>query len=150
MLFNFGDGVCFFTDASLTGYGWWCGSDLQAGRFDDGEMPMGLEVLDVQHDHWQNFSLQEFSSRDININLLELVPVLLVIKRICADCANCHLVCFTDNTQVRACINKGVSANSSSMCILHQNFGIWSEQIVGFLLCMCLEMRICVQTCCLE
>lgn len=58
----------------------------------------------------------------MNINFLELIPVYLALNDLTASYNSCHFVCFTDNTQVKTVINKGVSSNASSMELLRKIF----------------------------
>lgn len=118
------DQIWFYTDASLTGYGWWCGSYWQAGLFDSMESPFPVQNinLDSSHGHWVNFSLNQFQQHDININLLELIPIYLALVRLSLNCVNRHFICVTDNTQVRTMVNKGVSSNQSCMYLLRKIF----------------------------
>lgn len=125
VLFNYG-GVTFYTDASLNGYGMCCGEDWQACSFSKGFDPLLLSSLNVDHGHWVEFDVSEFPSCDININLLELVPVLMGVRHLkakwCDQLHNQHIVCYSDNTQVKSCVNKGVSSNHSAMSLLRKLF----------------------------
>lgn len=119
--------IWFFSDASLSGFGWWspCGF-WQAGSFDEQLIPSCVQSwnLDESHGHWVYFDTQSFPDRDVNINFLELVPVYLAMELFSAFLQNRHFVCFTDNTQVRTVINKGVSSNSSCMLLLRKIFWV--------------------------
>lgn len=119
VLFNSGDGICCYTDASLSGYGMCCGTDWQAGHF-DGETPASVYTLADNHGHWQNYELERFPDKDRNINLFELIPVVLAVRRWGKFITNQHLICYSDNTQVQACVNKGVSINRSCMTLLRE------------------------------
>lgn len=63
-----------------------------------------------------------FPRRDVNINLLEFVPVFLGVKRLKDKLPNQHVVCYNDNTQVQACVNKGISSNKSVVTLLRHLF----------------------------
>lgn len=118
------DEIWFFTDASLKGFGWWSGDCWQAGSFDENVVPSCVQSweLNHSHNHWRNFGIQNFPPRDININFLELVPVYLALETLTASYNNRHFVCFTDNTQAKTVINKGVSSNASCMELLRKIF----------------------------
>lgn len=121
--------VWFYTDASFSGYGIHYGGDWQAGFFNWLEVPCWVSRIGkhCSHSHWLNFDLCEFPMREININLLELIHVLLALIRLSQKLANRHLVCFTDNMQVKSFINKGVSSNSSCMSLLRKIFWVSVE-----------------------
>lgn len=121
VLSNNGDGMCCYTDASASGYGMYCGMDWQAGYFGKG-LPRAVSELNSSHEHWQNYEVEEFPERDRNINFLELVLVILAVRRWKNIIANRHLICYSDNTQVQSCVNKGVSINHSCMTLLRQMF----------------------------
>lgn len=114
----------FWTDASLSGYGLYSGEDWQAGYFDSSDCPTCVADLgaDPSHSHWVNYELGDGSEERSNINFLELVPVLLALTRFSVTMADCHFVCFTDNSQVKTYINKGVSSNPASMALLRRIF----------------------------
>ena len=92
-------GPYFFTDASLSGYGYYCDGDWQAGFLKD-IIPEMSQDIDPSHYHWSNF---EYSSD--NINELEMNPVLLGLQRLGPSIVNQHEECNTDNNQVLSNIN---------------------------------------------
>ena len=57
-----------------------------------------------------------------NINILELIPVWLSLLRWGKYWVGNHVVCMTDNTQVMAMLNKGVSSNVLCMDIIRAIF----------------------------
>ena len=114
---NLGQGYMFSTDASLSGYGLVCGSDWQAGYFNTEVRPLGADCV-ASHGHWQNMHADDLS----NINHLELIPIYLALKRFAPQWRNQHVICYSDNTQVIAAINKGVSVNEANMELLRGIF----------------------------
>ena len=116
--YNYGDGPCFFTDASQNGYGCFLESDWHAGYFNVAGHPDGVELLCSEHGHWKNIKVDGKP----NINLLELVPVWLSLLRWIGKWEGLHVVCYTDNMQVRSMLNKGVSSNSVCMDLLRSIF----------------------------
>lgn len=118
--FNYGDGPHFFTDASFTGYGFWSGADWQAGYFSKSTFPFSPKLC-PEHDHWVNVKVDDPQSCQ-NINVLELIPVWLGIKRSAHIWRGYHVVCNTDNSSVRSMINKGSSSNAHCMVLLRDIF----------------------------
>lgn len=118
--------IWFWTDASLSGYGFCYDGGWQAGFFDSTSVPTCVENLsmNVAHCHWLNVVLDGYAEERRNINFLELVPVFLAMTRFSATLSNRHFVCFTDNTQVKSCINSGVSSNPACMAFLRRIFWI--------------------------
>lgn len=57
-----------------------------------------------------------------NINVLELVPIWLGIKRRAYLWENLHVLCYTDNQSVFHMINKGHSSNDECMMLLRDLF----------------------------
>lgn len=118
--YNFGQGPWFCTDSCMGGYGLWHGSDWQSGYFNVSNSP-DLTGLDPTHVHWMNIHVGDDSS---NINVLELIPVWLGVRRFAEIWGDYHVVCFTDNANVMTMVNKGVSSNSTCMCIIRDIFWI--------------------------
>lgn len=79
--------------------------------------------------HWVNVDLNEFPSKDRNINLLELIPVGIAVDRFSESYQNSQVLCYTDNTQVLSMVNKGVSINKSCMAVIRKMF--WSLVIIN-------------------
>ena len=120
--FNFGQGPELYTDASFSGYGLVCDTDWQAGFFNVDATPSFNDNLDIDHSHWENTEVPIK-----NINVLELIPVFLALKRLGPCWRNLHVVCRTDNTQVMHCVNKGVSKNVEAMVLLRNIFWLCVE-----------------------
>lgn len=125
---NFGQGPNFFTDSCLRGYGFWSGADWQAGYFDSLNSP-GIQSLDHSHDHWVNVHIEDVQQSN-NINVLELVPVWLCLKRNAKKWSNLHVICYTDNSSVRSMVNKGCSTNHYCMALIRDIFWICVEHNV--------------------
>ena len=114
---NFGFGPTFCTDASLHGYGLVIDRHCVAGYFGSQDVPQGVDSLQHDNDHWQNYHTTED-----NINVLELIPILIAARRCGHKWRNQHVICFTDNTQIGSCVNRGTSFNSHSMALLRELF----------------------------
>lgn len=110
--FNYGQGPGFHTDSCLSGYGLWVDDDWQAGYFDS-SFSSDLSGLQHDHNHWVNIHLEEGAAG--NINILELIPVWLALKRKAATWRNTHVICYTDNSSVMFMVNKGSSSNKCSV-----------------------------------
>ena len=122
---SFGLGPTIFSDSSLMGYGYVMGSYWQAGYFSSDTYPSGYNAMNPDHSHWLNYSCPS-----VNINVLELIPLLLATRRFGASWRNQRILCFSDNTQVVSCLNGGTSINSLSMEILREIF--WSSAVNNF------------------
>lgn len=117
--YNHGIGPSFCTDASFSGYGLWSNVDWQAGHFNTCSSP-DLTGLDANHGHWVNVHIDEASSS--NINVLELVPIWLCIKRLSHYWRDFHVICYTDSASVLGMVNKGCSSNDECMVLLRDIF----------------------------
>ena len=117
---NFGDGPILHTDSSLLGYGLVYENDWQAGCFNALNNPSFIECLDQSHEHWVNMDPPVGES----INYLELIPVYQALIRYALIWQNQHVLLFSDNTQVVAMINKGISDSKASMALLRDMFWI--------------------------
>lgn len=115
--YNYGHSNCVYSDASFNGFGIAFGTDWVAGYFNSYAFPVDLDTLRHSH-HWCNV----FIEGDLNINVLELVPILVAARWYGPSWTNFHIVCFSDNTQVVSALNKGVSSNPISMMILRELF----------------------------
>lgn len=82
--------------------------------------------MDPSHQHWENVITNDTG----NINVLELIPVLQVIKRYGTRWKNSLIRCYTDNTQVVTAINTGRSSNVSSMSMLRDIF--WNSVLNNY------------------
>ena len=111
--YNYGDGICIYTDSSLSGYVFTCELDWQAGFFATDGSPNLTQDLNYHHCHWLNYPCSSG-----NINELEMIPVWLALQRYAAQGKNTH----TDNNQVLSNINTGVSVNINKMILLREIF----------------------------
>ena len=96
-----------------------------ASYFDSCDLPAGYENLDISHIHWINYQLNI-----MNINVLELFPVLLAVRVWGHTWSNQHIVCYSDNTQVVVCVNSGTSTNVHCMSMLKEFF--WYSALFNF------------------
>ena len=69
-------------------------------------------MLNSVHRHWENVKVDE---EQLNINVLEMVPVWMALNRYASVWSNLHVVLYTDNTQVLCSLNKGTSSNPGCM-----------------------------------
>lgn len=118
--YNYGMGPCFYTDSCIAGYGLWSDLDWQAGYFNASITP-NISSLDPSHHHWMNIHVASEDSAS-NINVLELIPVWLCIKRNAHLWSNLHVICYTDNQSVFYMVNKGHSSNSECMRLIRDLF----------------------------
>ena len=116
---NTGVGPTMYTDSSLKGYGVIMGQDWIGVFFNIDRIPRFKCVTCADY-HWLNVIVPE----DENIKFLELVPIYLVLILLAPDVAGSQLICYTDNTQVMAMINKGVSVNHQAMRLIREMFWI--------------------------
>lgn len=120
--FNYGNGPSFFTDSCLSGYGIWYEKDWQAGYFNV-EVKPDTSKLQESHSHSMNIHQEDHGSSK-NINVLELIPVWLCLRRNSESWRGLHVLCRTDNQNVQYMINKGCSSNDMCMAILRDIFWI--------------------------
>lgn len=125
--YNNGEGLTLITDASKNGYGYLYGDTWQAGFYNTSLLPEGHEDLLQSHHHWQNVTVK---LEENNINILELIPVWLCIQSHEAEWSNQHVVCYSDNSQVVAMINKGTSSSPVAMNLIRAIF--WSSAIHNY------------------
>ena len=118
--YNFGQGPIFITDSSKSGYGLYSGEDWQCGFFNTDTAPIWELATDPYHNHWININFDS----DVNINVLELVPVWQAVRRYSGIWRDLHVLCLSDNTQVVSMINKGISVNHVAMEMLREIFMI--------------------------
>ena len=123
--YNFGQGPTIHTDSSFSGYGVVSDSRWLAGYFNSSDLPVGHNSLNPLHAHWINFELDV-----MNINVLELFPVLLAVQAWGHNWSNQHIVCYSDNTQVVSCVNRGTSTNVHCMSMLREIF--WCSAMFNF------------------
>lgn len=100
-------------------------NDWQAGKFVkcDSENVSLSNQVDV-HQHWFNVELSEWPTEDVNINFLELIPILLGLQRLTFVYKNICITCFSDNMQTCSMINNGISCNKSCKKIIREIFWI--------------------------
>ena len=108
-----------YSDASFTGFGAWLGLDWVCGSW-DGSAPMTIQ--DSECGHIQQPPLVDQAPK--NINVYELWPVVVGIKRWAKFFTNSRLHAITDNMQVLAMLNTGRSANKTCMTWLREIFWI--------------------------
>lgn len=118
--YNYGQGPVMFTDASMNGYGCFSGTDWCAGYFNSNLTPLGYDNLLESHSHWVNVKVKTLKDADDNINLLELCAVMQGVRRFARKSRNCHLVVYTDNSQVLSMVNKGFSINVTCMQLIRE------------------------------
>ena len=108
------------SDASTKGFGAWCGADYFYGSWTHGEQfyekGCGHQV--------EPPVLDNLFVHEGNINVYELYPVLMGLKRWAKKYANTRVHCITDNMQVLAMINTGRSKNKLCMEWLREIFWI--------------------------
>ena len=109
--------IPLYSDASFTGFGAWMGLDWIYGFWKD-HAP--LCVPDTVCDHLQ--PPPTFDSVQRNINVCELWPVVVGIKRWAPHFRNTRLHIVTDNMQVLAMLNSGRSSNKTGMTWLREVF----------------------------
>lgn len=123
---NYGEGPSFYTDACLSGYGCWEDRDWQAGYYNVSVTP-DLSSVDQSHQHWVNVHVEDLESQS-NINVLELIPVWLYVKRRAPEWRNLHVLCRCDNISVQFAINKGHSSNQACMSLLRDIFWVCATE----------------------
>ena len=123
--YNYGQGPSIHTDSSFSGFGVVSGVHWLAGYFSSLNLPYGCAVLDPSHGHWLNYELDV-----MNINVLELFPVLLAAREWGHTWSDQHIVCYSDNTQVVSCVNRGTSSNVHCMSMLREIF--WYSALYNF------------------
>ena len=108
------------SDASTKGFGAWCGADYFYGSWTHGE-----QLYDKGCGHQvEPPVLDNLFVHEGNINVYELYPVLMGLKRWAKSYSNTRVHCITDNMQVLAMINTGRSKNKLCMEWLREIFWI--------------------------
>ena len=97
-----------YSDASLKGYGASHGDDWVAGFFNGG----GESWLDLGH---HMGGADDLGCMTDNINVLEMWPVLVGVRRWAKEWCDSNIVFITDNTQVLAALRTGRSKNKTTM-----------------------------------
>ena len=113
------------TDSSMTGFGSVWGSDWFLGTWDPGM----ITVLNTVPDHHIEKPPEDYSD-DMNINILELWPILVSAKRWGSQWSGRKVRILTDNTQVLHMINTGRSASVPCMFWIRELF--WLSYIYNF------------------
>ena len=121
--YNFGNGPYMVSDSSKSGYGFYSNDCWQAGFFNSDSYPEWETLCKHEHCHWENVNFDS----DVCINVLELVPVWLAVKKFSNIWENLHVVCYVDNTQVVSMINKGISKSVVAMDMLRSIFWICAK-----------------------
>ena len=102
--------LCMVSDASKRGFGAWCGSDFFYGFWG----PVKKYAQDAQHLEHPPL-LDRIDVHEGNINVYELWPVVVGLKRWGHAYANSMVNIVTDNMQVLAMVNTGRSKNNLCM-----------------------------------
>lgn len=123
---NYGTGPSFFTDACLSGYGCWVEKDWQAGYYNVVVTP-DLTSLEQSHQHWMNVHIEDHESHS-NINVLELIPVWLYVKRREPEWRGLHVLCRCDNISVQCAINNRHSSNQACMALIRDIFWLCATE----------------------
>ena len=105
------------SDASMTGFGVYWGRDWAAGIWDADK-----EFLCVLGDHIVKPPIEISERKDVNINVMELWPIVLGLKRWENELRNKSLLLFTDNTQVMYMLKNGKSCNKMCMSWIREFF----------------------------
>ena len=109
--------IPMYSDSSFQGFGAWMGLDWFAGCWDISHLP---PLFDWGCSHKEDPPL--FDTTPKNINVLELWPVVLGIKRWGHMFRNCYVHVITDNMQVLAMLCTGRSSNKLCMAWLREIF----------------------------
>ena len=102
------------SDASGSGFGAINGKDWICGCWD-----REIKTVGVLHGHALAPPVEHVPD---NINVQELYPVLAAVRRWGDKWRDCRVECYTDNTQVVAAVNGGVSVNLHALELLRLIF----------------------------
>ena len=119
--------IPMYSDSSFLGFGAWMGRDWLAGCWSDSDIPQEF-AFGCSH----LGDPPSFDSAPRNINVLELWPVVLGLKRWGPLFRNCYVHVITDNMQVLAMLCTGRSSNKLCMSWLREIFWmcfIWNIDI---------------------
>ena len=109
------------SDSSLKGFGVYLGQDWAAGSW---ELDPGFTI----NSNCEHVALPPIEDRGIvdfnNINVLELWPILIGLRRWSKLVSNKTLTVFTDNTQVMYMLIKGSSTNTTCMAWIKEIYWI--------------------------
>ena len=118
--------VPMYSDASFMGFGAWLGRDWLFGVWNDADTPRDF---DQGCSHLTSAPTAGIAR---NINVCELWPIVVGLKRWGSHFRNFRLHLITDNMQVLAMINTGRSCNRTCMSWLRELFWmcfIWNLDI---------------------
>ena len=121
--------IPLYSDSSFKGFGAWMGLDWLAGCWLEQDLPLAFD-FGCSH----KCEPPVFDTAPKNINVLELWPVVLGIRRWGPFFKNCYLHMVTDNMQVLAMLCTGRSANKMCMSWLREIFWmcfIWNIDITS-------------------
>ena len=106
-----------YSDASFKGFGAWVSKDYLYGFWDPADAPQ-----DFPEGCSHLVSPPSYSGSKPNINVYELWPLVIGLKRWGSYYTNSRIHFITDNMQVLAMINTGRSANPTCMSWLREMF----------------------------
>ena len=121
------------SDSSFKGFGVYLGEDWLAGMWEASD----FWALNTKCNHIISGLPQEVEGMTPNINVYELWPIVLGLKRWAPILRDRSVLVFTDNTQVMYMLSSGKSSNVTCMawlreifwiCIIH-NIEIWPRYI---------------------
>ena len=107
------------SDASFKGFGVYMGRDWCAGTWDEND----FILLSSDCNHIVSKPISEFVDFG-NINVLELWPILVGIKRWASVLRDKRVVVYTDNTQVLFMMLNGKSSNTTCMHWIRELFWV--------------------------
>ena len=117
--------ISVYSDSSMFGFGALHGEDWVAGAFNF----KAAKTLQGWLGHHFVYA-GDAGCRSDNINVLELWPILVGVRRWSAEWRDRTVVFVTDNTQVMAALNSGRSRNKQSMAWLRLIF--WASTTCNF------------------
>ena len=119
--------IPMYSDSSFLGFGAWMGRDWLAGCWNEPDIP-----TDFSFGCSHLSDPPAFDSAPRNINVLELWPVVVGLRRWGIYFRNCYVHVITDNMQVLAMLLTGRSSNKICMTWLREIFWmcfIWNLDI---------------------
>ena len=108
------------SDSSFKGFAVYLGRDWLAGSWEQGM----LDISVTNCGHLVNEPPAELGGTDPNINVFELWPIVMGIKRWANKLRDMSVLVFTDNTQVLYMLLNGKSSNKNCMSWLREIFWI--------------------------
>ena len=119
LILNTNTDLPLYSDSSLQGYGAWYGKDYLYGMWS------GVDTFDPGCGHYTPPpKFDNLRVHEGNINVYELYPVLVGLKRWVSRYKNTRLQAITDNMQVMAMLNTGRSKNKLCMAWLREIFWV--------------------------